>query len=204
MRRREFNVQEEQDVIEFLSGMSFGFLGTVNEFGSPRVTPLNFIYDQGCFYFHGSRIGEKMNHMRTNDQVSFTVADEYAVIPSYFSDSTLACPATAYFKSVTVSGKAEAVDDLEEKGRIFTLFMKKLQPEGGFDPIDPVDPRYASRLRGVAIMKIITTHLSAKFKFGQNLSETAMDKVITGLEHRGRERDQETIEHMKKYCPHMQ
>jgi len=204
MRRHEFSVQEEQVIIQFLSEMSFGFLGTVDENGSPRVTPLNFVYDQGCFYFHGSRVGEKMNHMRSNDQVSFTVADEYAVIPSYFSDPSIACPATAYFKSVTVSGSAMLVDDLEEKGRVFTLFMRKLQPEGGYDPIDPADPRYTSRLRGVSVVKINTIHLSAKFKFGQNLSETEINKVVAGLESRGRERDQETIEHMKKYCPHMQ
>ncbi len=204
MRRQEFSVQEEIELNQFLSKMTFGFLGTVDEKGHPRVTPLNFVYDQGFFYFHGSRVGEKMNHMRSNDQVSFTVADEYALIPSYFSDPSLACPATSYFKSVTVSGTAEVVDDLTEKGRIFTLFMKKLQPEGGYDPIDPTDPRYTSRLRGVAVMRIQTQHLSAKFKFGQNLSKDAADCVISGLESRGSARDQETIEQMKKYCPHLQ
>lgn len=204
MRRQEFSVQEEKELNQFLSEITFGFLGTVDDNGSPRVTPLNFVYDQGSFYFHGSRVGEKMNHMRSNDKVSFTVADEYALIPSYFSDPALACPATSYFKSVTVSGTAEIVDDLSEKGRIFTLFMKKLQPEGGYDPIDPVDPRYNSRLRGVAVMRIKSNHLSAKFKFGQNLSKAAIDNVISGLEHRGSTRDEETIEQMKKYCPHMQ
>lgn len=204
MRRQEFSVQEEKELNQFLSEITFGFLGTVDDNGSPRVTPLNFVYDQGSFYFHGSRVGEKMNHMRSNDKVSFTVADEYALIPSYFSDPALACPATSYFKSVTVSGTAEIVDDLSEKGRIFTLFMKKLQPEGGYDPIDPVDPRYNSRLRGVAVMRIKSNHLSAKFKFGQNLSKAAIDNVISGLEHRGSTRDEETIKQMKKYCPHMQ
>ncbi len=204
MRRQEFSVQEENELIQFLSEISFGFLGTVDDQGSPRVTPLNFVYDQGSFYFHGSRVGEKMNHMRIHEKVSFTVADEYALIPSYFSDPALACPATSYFKSVTVSGTAVIIDDLSEKGRIFTLFMKKLQPEGGYDPIDPTDPRYTSRLRGVAVMKILPKQLSAKFKFGQNLSDSARDKVISGLELRGHERDQETIEQMKKYCPHMQ
>ncbi|AOZ91972.1 pyridoxamine 5'-phosphate oxidase family protein [Paenibacillus crassostreae] len=204
MRRQEFSVQDEVEVNQFLSDMSFGFLGTVTEDGRPRVTPLNFVYDQGCFYFHGSRVGEKMNHLRSNDQVSFTVADEYALIPSYFSDPAMACPATAYFKSVTASGNAVILEDLVEKGRIFTLFMKKLQPEGGYDPIDPADPRYASRLRSVVMVKIIANHLSAKFKFGQNLSEPAMNKVINGLETRDRTRDQETIDHMKKYCPHQQ
>ena len=31
--------------------------------------------------------------------------------------------------------------------------MQKLQPEGGYDPIAPADPRYNSRLPGVAVMK---------------------------------------------------
>lgn len=204
MRRQEFSVQDEAEVNQFLSDMSFGFLGTVTKDGRPHVIPLNFVYDQGCFYFHGSRVGEKMKQLRSNDQVSFTVADEYALIPSYFSDPAMACPATAYFKSVTASGNAEILEDPVEKGRIFTLFMKKLQPEGGYDPIDPADPRYTSRLRGVVMVKIITQHLSAKFKFGQNLSEPAMNKVIDGLETRNLTRDQETIDHMKKYCPHQQ
>ncbi|OAB48140.1 pyridoxamine 5'-phosphate oxidase family protein [Paenibacillus antarcticus] len=203
MRRQEFSVQEEMELNQFLSENTFGFLGTVDDEGRPRVTPLNFVYDQGFFYFHGSRVGEKMSHMRINEQVSFTVADEYALIPSYFSNAAMACPATSYFKSVMVSGTAELVLDLSEKGRIFTLFMQKLQPEGGYDPIDPTDPRYNSRLRGVAVMKIIPEHQSAKFKFGQNLSKAAIDNVISGLELRGNSRDQETIAQMKKYCPHM-
>ncbi|KHF34821.1 Pyridoxamine 5'-phosphate oxidase [Paenibacillus sp. P1XP2] len=78
MRRDEFSVDEEKEIEAFLSGMSFGFLGTVGEDGRPRVTPLNFVYDQGIFYFHGSRIGEKMNHLKASPMVSFSVADEYA------------------------------------------------------------------------------------------------------------------------------
>lgn len=201
MRRDEFSVDEEKEIEAFLSGMSFGFLGTVGEDGRPRVTPLNFVYDQGIFYFHGSRIGEKMNHLKASPMVSFSVADEYALIPSYFTAPNLACPATTYFKSVTVSGRAEIVTDVREKAAVFTLLMHKLQPEGGYDPIDADHPVYAPRLRNVAVVKIVPERLTAKFKFGQNLEEGERRQILCGLEARNRERDLETAELVRSSVP---
>lgn len=98
MRRKEFTVDEEQEITTFLDQCSFGFLGTVSPDGQPRVTPLNFVYMDGCFYFHGSLAGEKMKQIKQDSSVSFTVAEEFSLIPSYFSDPELACPATSFFK----------------------------------------------------------------------------------------------------------
>ncbi|MDP4098474.1 pyridoxamine 5'-phosphate oxidase family protein [Paenibacillus sp. P96] len=204
MRRDEFTVTEEEEISRFLDGMSFGFLGTVDPEGRPRVTPLNFVYEDGMFYFHGSYAGEKMKHLRGSDAVSFTVADEYALIPSYFSDPEMACPATSYFKSVTASGRAEAVSDLEEKARIFTRFMSKLQPEGGYAPIDSRDERYRVALKAVSLTRIVPDAITAKFKFGQNLEQSPRESLIKQLEERGQNRDQETADLMRKYCPYHQ
>jgi uncharacterized protein len=202
MRRKEFKIEQEEEVAQFLQGMSFGFLGTSDEQGQPRVTPLNFVYVGGCFYFHGSHAGGKMKSIRQQERVCFTVADEYALIPSYFSDPHLACPATAYFKSVTAYGVAELVEASAEKAAVLSRFMNKLQPEGGFDPIDAEDPKYRSRLKGVAVVRIVPDELTAKFKFGQNLKEEERAGITRGLAERNGERDAETIEMMKKYCPH--
>ncbi|MMZ62266.1 Pyridoxamine 5'-phosphate oxidase [compost metagenome] len=135
MRRKEFHVEDKQEIEMFLKEMSFGFLGTVGSDGWSRVTPLNFVYDGNYFYFHGSLAGEKMKHLAHDPRVSFTVAKEYAIIPSYFTDPLLACPASAFFKSVMVRGIVEKVEDLNEKASAFTMFMEKLQPEGGYQPI---------------------------------------------------------------------
>ncbi|WP_054958164.1 pyridoxamine 5'-phosphate oxidase family protein [Paenibacillus dakarensis] len=201
MRRSEFLIDNPEEVEQFLGEMSFGFLGTVDEAGCPRVTPLNFVFAEGAFYFHGSRSGEKMDHLFRNPQVSFTVADEYALIPSYFSDPVMACPATAFFKSVTASGNAVVVDDLEEKALALGHFMHKLQPEGGYDPIDAGDPRYVPQLKGVALIKLIPDRMSAKFKFGQNMKPRRRDKVVNGLKNRNENRDAVTVEQICKYHP---
>lgn len=202
MRRKEFQVEQEEELAGFLNGMSFGFLGTSDEKGLPRVTPLNFVYMEGNFYFHGSHAGGKMKSIRHNQRVCFTVADEYAIIPSYFSDPELACPATAYFKSVTAYGQAELVEDVAEKAAVLTLFMQKLQPEGGYARIDAEDPRYRPALKGVAVVRIVPDEVTAKFKFGQNLKEEARNAVTQGLQDRNGARDAETIAMMEKYCPY--
>lgn len=202
MRRKEFTIEEHQEIEAFLSEMSFGFLGTLSEDGWPHVTPLNFVYTNGKIYFHGSKIGDKMKQLAQSPRVTFAVAKEYALIPSYFTDPKFACPATAYFKSVLVKGIASIVEDLQEKAVVFTAFMDKLQPEGGFAPFDVQDPDYAKRIAGVAIVQIEIGSLSAKFKFGQNTNDKQFNQIAAGLSDRQAPLDEETIELMKKYCPH--
>src|SRR5690606_17952242 len=116
----------------------------------------------------------------------------------------LACPATAYFKSVLFRGHAEPVDDLEEKARALEAMMRKLQPEGGYDPIRADDERYTGQLKAVAVVKLVPEDVSAKFKFGQNLQEEKRSAVMDGLAERGAPMDEETRRLMMQYCPHSQ
>lgn len=201
MRRKEFAIEQEAEIKTFLDEKTFGFLGTVSPEGDPHITPLNFVYDNGYIYFHGSLAGEKMKHLKVKTRVSFHVAEEYALIPSYFSDPLLACPATAYFKSVSVLGHAEKVSDLSEKAKALSLFMNKLQPEGGYTPIDAEDPLYKGQLKAVAVIRIVPDQVTAKFKFGQNLEPQKHEKIQALLEERGVNKDAETAELMRKFCP---
>lgn len=201
MRRNEFQIAEQQEVTEFLQEASFGFLGTMGEDGWPHVTPLNFVYRNGYIYFHGSRSGAKMEEITAAEKVSFAVAKEYAIIPSYYTDPKLACPATAFFKSVHIRGVAEKVEELTEKADVLTGLMEKLQPEGGYVPITPENPDYRGVLKAVAVVRIRITECTAKFKFGQNLKEENREKVMAGLTERGLPQDAETMELMRKYCP---
>jgi nitroimidazol reductase NimA-like FMN-containing flavoprotein (pyridoxamine 5'-phosphate oxidase superfamily) len=205
MRRKEFAVEREQEteISDFLAEMTFGFLGTVSLDGWPHITPLNFVYFNECIYFHGSKIGQKMTDLKHSaEQVTFSVAKEYAIIPSYFSDPKMACPATAFFKSVYFEGSAAIVEDLTEKATALTAFMQKLQPEGGYDPITVEDPAYVPQIKGVSIVKITVLHKTAKFKFGQNWNENRYEHVTELLHERNKALDDETIAHMRRFCPH--
>jgi nitroimidazol reductase NimA-like FMN-containing flavoprotein (pyridoxamine 5'-phosphate oxidase superfamily) len=202
MRRDDFEITDTEEVQAFLQEISFGVLGSVGAEGWPQLTPLNFVCHEGAVYFHGSRAGSKMSDIKNDPRVTFSVAKEYAIIPSTFSDPKLACPATAYFKSVIIKGFAELVTDADLKAAALTAFMQKLQPEGGYAPIDPQDPDYAPQIKATAVVRIRVETMSAKFKFGQNVKEPRFTRITERLQERGRELDAATTELMKKYCPH--
>ncbi|NEW08194.1 pyridoxamine 5'-phosphate oxidase family protein [Paenibacillus sp. SYP-B3998] len=201
MRRKEFAVQEQEEVEQFLQETSYGYLATTGEEGWPHLTPINFVYLNGHIYFHGSRKGSKMTEIAASKKVSFAVSKEYAIIPSYFTDPRQACPATSYFKSVHIRGEAEPADDLVEKAEVLAALMSKLQPEGGYAPITPDDPTYRAELKGVSVVRLSIQELTAKFKFGQNLKEERRESIIQDLSERGLPDDLETAELMRKYCP---
>ncbi|WP_337588354.1 pyridoxamine 5'-phosphate oxidase family protein [Paenibacillus gorillae] len=98
MRRKELAVDNQEDIEQFLAEMSFGVLATVSADGFPAATPLNFVFTNGSIYFHGARAGEKIANLSKRPNVTFCVAKEYAIIPSYYTDPELACPATAFFQ----------------------------------------------------------------------------------------------------------
>ncbi|OBY77807.1 flavin-nucleotide-binding protein [Paenibacillus sp. KS1] len=202
MRRKEFEVMDTVETEQFMQEMSFGILGTINEDGWPELTPLNFVYHNGFIYFHGSVSGRKMKNIKVDQRVTFSVAKEYAIIPSYFTEAKLACPATAFFKSVLIKGHAEKVSDLTEKAEALTAFMQKLQPEGGYAPIDPVDPDYTGQIKSTSVVRINVHELSAKYKFGQNMKEEKFEIVTNGLLNRNEDLDKETIAMMEALCPH--
>ncbi|WP_040950243.1 pyridoxamine 5'-phosphate oxidase family protein [Gorillibacterium massiliense] len=199
MRRHEFSVEDWQEAEAFLAEASFGVLATTGPDGWPGATPINFVFLKDNLYIHGSRAGQKMEDIKEDNRVSFSIAKEYAIIPSYFTDPVYACPASAFFKSVCIKGKAYLVDDPAEKAEAMEAFMRKLQPEGGYEPITPEG--YGSRLTSVAVVRIEPEDWSAKFKFGQNMGGEQRQHVMSELVKRDLPDDKETARLMELYCP---
>jgi len=204
LRRKEFLMGEEnyEDVEQFLQEMSFGFLGFWRQDVYPGILPINYVYYNEAIYLHGSKAGEKMKSIKHNPNVSFAVAKEYSLIPSYMSDPIYACPATVFFKSVNITGKAEIVEDIEEKCEVLTHLMHKLQPEGGYEPISSAHSGYVKQVKATAIIRINIEQMNAKFKFGQNWKEEKLNSTSEQLLQRGQELDEQTVELMQRYCPH--
>lgn len=200
MRRKEFAVDSEAQINEFLASMSFGFLSRAGETW-PVLTPLNFVLFEGDVCFHGSRIGEKMTGLENNPDAVFCAAREVSIIPSYFSGAEIACPATAFFKSVLIRGRLEEVRDPEIKTRILSALMEKLQPEGGYAPFDLSNPEYLKNVKGVSVLRLRTVERTGKFKFGQNQPRSKWQLILDRLLGRGAPGDAEAAEEMKKRCP---
>ncbi|SFV57810.1 Pyridoxamine 5'-phosphate oxidase-related, FMN-binding [hydrothermal vent metagenome] len=138
-----------------------------------------------------------MKMLRQNSHVSFSVVENYALIDSDFSSADgLACPATQFFKSVSVEGVASVLESREEKAKVFEALMKKLQPKGGYKPFS--DTAYDSAIKATAVVKIAVSNMTCKFKFGQHLSDERFEMICSHLAKRGGEIDNKTIEIMKE------
>ncbi|MDG0814660.1 pyridoxamine 5'-phosphate oxidase family protein [Cohnella rhizosphaerae] len=201
MRRKEFEVADDEVCEAFLNERDDGVLTFSGSDGWPKAVPLNYAYAGGNVYFHGSKKGEKMSGLAEDDRAEFVVYEAHAFIPSYYSDPLMACPATLYFRSVRIRGRVEQVEDAGEKAIALAALMAKLQPEGGHLPIDAGHPKYAAQLKGVAVLRLGIEEMTGKFKFGQNLSESKRGEVINGLENRGRQGDPQTVSFMKALAP---
>ena len=191
-----FEIKDRNIINQLLNRAEYGTLA-LSDSGKPYSIPVNFVMLDKSIYFHGSHKGRKMEILAKNSQVSFSVVENYSLIQSYFSSNDgSACPATQFFKSVVIDGRAVIVNKQEEKAKVLESLMKKLQPEGKYTPLS--DEIYKKALKVTAVIKIEIDELKCKFKFGQHLNQERFDMVVNYLEERGEERDLETVALMKE------
>ncbi|MCI2061248.1 MAG: pyridoxamine 5'-phosphate oxidase family protein [Eubacteriaceae bacterium] len=122
MRRRDREVSEVKDMISIIDECDVCRVGMQDEDGM-YIVPMNFGYEfedgKLTFYFHGSKDGRKVDAIRKNSSVCFELDCAHELV-----EGEIACFYGFKYKSVFGVGKAEIVDDLEEKKKGLFLIMK--------------------------------------------------------------------------------
>ena len=190
-----FEIKDRTIIHELLDSTEYGTLAvSLND--EPYAVPVNFVRIEDDIYLHGALSNKKMKILASNPKVSFSVVQNYALIASFFSSTDgLACPATQFFKSVSIDGEVEMVERREEKAMMFEALMNKLQPEGGYKPFSDVE--YDTAIKATAVIKIVPSSLRCKFKFGQHVTKERFDMILSHLEERDTPIDKETVKMMK-------
>jgi len=191
-----FKITDTDVIHDILDKAEYGTLALSTE-DTPYAVPVNFVRIGDVIYFHGALSNRKMKMLEHNPKVSFSVVENYALIDSDFSSSDgLACPATQFFKSVSIEGFASVIENRDDKAKVFKALMQKLQPKGGYKPFS--DAVYDHAIKATVVVKISVNTIACKFKFGQNLSDERFEMIVSHLAIRGTEIDRKTIEIMKK------
>ena len=191
-----FEIKNKTIINEVLNNAEYGTLAICNN-NKPYSLPINFVELNNEIYFHGSKKGRKIDILKNNQFASFSVVESYSMIQSYFSSNDeLACPATQFFKSIIIDGEIKFVENYDEKVKVLSELMKKLQKEGKYKPLS--EEVYQKTINATKIYKLIPNEIKAKFKFGQHLNQERFDMIIKHLEERGNEKDILTIKLMKK------
>ncbi len=195
MRRAEFDVKDENSINEVLQACEYGTLSLISE-GKPYVVALNFVFFENSIFFHGSKEGRKIQAIKSNPNASFLVVKPYSFIPSFFSDTMAACPATQFFASVLFEGTISFIEDGNIKAKVLNALMKKFQSEDSFEEIAYEKAMYTKMLDKTAIFELKAENISCKIKVGQNLNEEKRDRLMQKLKSRDSKIDEETIKQM--------
>jgi nitroimidazol reductase NimA-like FMN-containing flavoprotein (pyridoxamine 5'-phosphate oxidase superfamily) len=194
--KQVFEIKNKTIINEVLNNAEYGTLAICDN-NKPYSLPINFVELNNEIYFHGSKKGRKIDILKNNQFASFSVVESYSMIQSYFSSNDeLACPATQFFKSIIIDGEIKFVENYDEKVKVLSELMKKLQKEGKYKPLS--EEVYQKTINATKIYKLIPNEIKAKFKFGQHLNQERFDMIIKHLEERGNEKDILTIKLMKK------
>ena len=198
MRRTEFDIKDDNSINEVLETCEYGTLSLISS-GKPYGIALNFVYYKNAIYFHGAKEGKKIEAIKESCNCSFLVVNPYSFIPSYFSNTIAACPATQFFASVLVEGTLSFVENGEEKADILNALMKKFQSEDSFEKISYDKTMYTKMLDKTAIIKLSPKNISCKIKMGQNLTNERRDVLLGHLEKEDTKISKDTLNLIKLY-----
>lgn len=179
-------------MIQFLNTEHVGRIATIDENGFPQIIPMNFVFLNGAVYMHSHIKGEKIENIIRNSKAGFEVDRELEFLPSYFEDPQDASLADTLYISVVIKGIASIVKDKLEKTLALNGLMKKYQPEGGYEPVNP----NMQVLNHVAVIKIVPESFKGKYKIGQTLPPQQRYELARKILQRNSPTAKKTIEIM--------
>ncbi len=102
-KERQMNASETRSLMD---SAEIGILSVNGDDGYPYGVPVNCVYINDCIYFHCAQYGYKLDAIKANPKVCFTVILAAQILRNKF---------TANFASVIATGKATIVEDDAEK-----------------------------------------------------------------------------------------
>jgi nitroimidazol reductase NimA-like FMN-containing flavoprotein (pyridoxamine 5'-phosphate oxidase superfamily) len=127
-------VDSRREMEAILTHEHVGYLGLSKD-GMPYVVPVTFGYVGGKILFHCSPEGQKLDYIKANPRVCFTVARQYG--PMVAHPQGARCH--AHSDSVVCYGTARIVVDPEERRKILNVFSHCLQPGAREITLDEVE-----------------------------------------------------------------
>lgn len=148
MRRCNQELSREESTA-ILNRCTSGTLALCGDDDYPYSVPVSYAYEDNKLFFHSAREGHKIDAIKANNKVSFSVIDKDEVVAEKF---------TTFFRSVVVFGKAYFLEHDDEKIDALKKISAKYSPE--FEAESLKEAKDA--LDKVCIVKIEIDHMSGK------------------------------------------
>lgn len=149
-------VESREKMEQFLGEKSVGYLGVVYG-GLPYVVPLDYSYAGGRILFHCAVEGHKLDAIRANPAVCFTVARQRGQVVRH--SETVCHPDS---QSVVCLGRARVVDDLAERAELLDAFNCSFRPDA--------EPISADSVAGCGAVEIVVEEMTGRREEARRLS----------------------------------
>lgn len=147
MRRHKQQLDHEE-CEQILASARRGVLSVQGVDGYPYGLPMNYVYDNGCIYFHSATSGHKIDAIASCDKASFCVLDDGRREPGDW---------WWHFRSVIAFGTIRRIEDPDELVRLLRKLGEKYFP-ADYD----IEGDIARNLRRVALLELRIDHLTGK------------------------------------------
>ncbi len=191
MRKAICEIKEKKLIEEILERCRVGRLATIGEDGYPYIVPLNYVYWQGAIYFHCSRKGMKIDNIAADNRVCFEVDIPLAYLASdFYNDGKPPCSVHQFYHSVIIKGKAEIVEESNEKVGALNALVASHEPGVKLVPITADTPAVDI----CAVVAVRIDEMTGKSDLAQKKNEQDKAVLAEYLQKRGLAGDREAAE----------
>lgn len=149
MRRSKQSINEDA-ILSLLENVKRGVLALHGDYGYPYAIPLDFYYEpkQKRIYFHGSKVGHKIDAINQNSKACFTIYGN-----EFYKQNEWA----PYVQSVIAFGQCYLISDEEEIQHVLYQLAKKYYPNE-----EMIQPMINAHLHAVQIFALDIEHITGK------------------------------------------
>ncbi|MCL5260152.1 MAG: pyridoxamine 5'-phosphate oxidase family protein [Gammaproteobacteria bacterium] len=151
MRRHEREITAKNALEVIMRKASICYLG-LSDNNIPYCVPMNFGYANNALYLHSALLGKKIDIIKTNKRVCFTIVNDYKVIIG-----SNACASTTHYQSVIGFGDAVLLEDRKEKIEGLNILMQQQDHNTNTKQID-----YGAAIDRILIIKVNIDTLTGK------------------------------------------
>ena len=148
--RRKKRAITDEEARELLATCKRGVFAVNGDDGYPYAIPVNYFFDaeHDKIYFHGAKAGHKVDSLRHDDKVCFTVYGNEHFEPGDWAP---------YVQSTVVFGRCRLVEDAAAtEARVRELGLKY------YPGREEVEKEIAKAIKGVQLYEITIEHLTGK------------------------------------------
>jgi len=175
-----------------LASTNIGRMATVDAEGYPYITPLNFVFHEGCVYFHCAPKGEKLDNLTRDPRVCFEVSAPLAYLEVAFNAERNPCRTHQLYHSVIIRGMARIVPDGDLKTAALNALLAKHEGNRGFPAVAPDSPD----VKACCVVEIKPEKMTAKSDLAQNKDLESRRFIAENLAKRGLPGDLEAVRAM--------